>query len=110
MARESLQAADAGVPLRRPVGLAYYDLSGMFGGAARDVVLYDREAGLDHPAVKPQASSKQTEEFGAILARSLEKARKAVEGIRAGAFTSVPQDENRCRFCPNAMVCRKEER
>jgi len=33
-----------------------------------------------------------------------------VEGILAGAFSSVPQDENRCRYCPNDMLCGKDDR
>jgi CRISPR/Cas system-associated exonuclease Cas4 (RecB family) len=37
------------------------------------------------------------------------KARKAIEGILKGDFTSKPQDENRCRFCPLEMMCEKEE-
>jgi len=106
-------AGDAGahrsVPLRKPIGLAYYDLAGKTGGTARDVVLYNKEARNDHPTAKPKASPKSAEEFETILKQSIDKARKAVEGILAGDFTSKPRDENKCRYCPNEQMCEKEE-
>jgi ATP-dependent helicase/DNAse subunit B len=106
-------AGDAGarrsLPLRTPIGLAYYDLAGKSGGTARDVVLYNKEARNDHPAAKPKASAKSPEEFEAILKQSMDRARKAVEGILAGDFTAKPRDENKCRYCPNEMMCEKEE-
>ena len=39
----------------------------------------------------------------------MDKARKAVEGILAGDFTSTPQDENKCRYCPNEVMCGKRD-
>jgi hypothetical protein len=39
----------------------------------------------------------------------MDKARKAVEGIRAGIFFAEPQDEAKCRYCPNEMMCRKKD-
>ena len=105
MARERLAAGSAS-PLRDPIALAYYDLAGRVAPGARDVVLYDREARNDHPAAKPQSSPKSAEEFRQILEMSREKARKAVEGILAGEFAPGPQDENRCRFCPQDVLCR----
>jgi ATP-dependent helicase/DNAse subunit B len=93
------------VTLRQPIGLAYYDLKGKTGASARDVVLYDKEVRNDHPSSKPKASPKTAEEFEAILKQSMDKARKAVEGILAGDFSSTPQDENKCRYCPNEMMC-----
>lgn len=73
-------------------------------------MLFNKEARDDHPSSKPKASSKSAEEFEAILRQSMGKARKAVEGILAGDFTSKPQDENRCRHCPVEMMCDKEEK
>ena len=107
MATQSVEARCA-VPLRKPIGLAYYDLAGKTGGGARDVVLYNKEARNDHPMAKPKASPKGAEEFEAILKQSMDKARKAVEGILAGDFPAKPQDENKCRYCPNAMMCERE--
>jgi ATP-dependent helicase/DNAse subunit B len=97
------------VPLRTPIGLAYYDLAGKTGGNARDVVLYNKEARNDHPTAKPKASPKDAAEFEAILKQSMDKARKAVENILAGDFTAKPRDENKCRYCPNEMICEREE-
>ena len=97
-------------PLRKPVGLAYYDLSGKVGRHCRDVVLYDESAGIAQTATKPESSRKTPEEFGEILSRSIGKARQAAEGIRAGDFAPRPKSENTCRFCPNALLCRKELR
>ncbi len=96
-------------PLRNPIGLAYYDLAGKTGGGARDVVLYNKEARDDHPTAKPMASCKGAEEFEAIVKLSMDRARKAVEGILAGDFAAKPRDENKCRYCPNEMMCEKEE-
>jgi ATP-dependent helicase/DNAse subunit B len=107
----ALQLADTrpDATLRKPIGLAYYDLAGKTGGGARDVVLFNREARNDHPTAKPKASSKNGEEFEAILKQSMDKARKAVEGILTGDFSARPQDENKCRYCPNEIMCEKEE-
>jgi ATP-dependent helicase/DNAse subunit B len=92
-------------PLKKPFGLAYYDLTGKIGAGARDVVLYNKDIVEVQPASKPKASRKSAEEFEAILKQSLDKARKAVEGILSGDFKSKPQDENKCRYCPNEMMC-----
>ncbi|MDH4162523.1 MAG: PD-(D/E)XK nuclease family protein [Nitrospirota bacterium] len=94
--------------LGKPVGLAYYDLAGKFGNVARDVVLYDKDAGFDQPAVKPKASPRSTEEFNAILDQSMRKAAMAIEGIVKGDFSAKPLDKNRCMFCANEMMCGKE--
>jgi ATP-dependent helicase/DNAse subunit B len=107
MAQSTLKSP--GLELNKPIGLAYYDLAGKTDAGARDVVLFNNEARDDHPSSKPNASSKSPEEFETILKQSMGKARKAVEGILAGAFTSKPQDENRCRYCPIKMMCEKEE-
>jgi ATP-dependent helicase/DNAse subunit B len=95
--------------LKKPVGLAYYDLAGRSGAGARDVVLFDREARCDHPSSKPKASPKSADEFQAILNQSLDRARNAVEGILAGEFFSEPKDPNKCRYCPNETMCNREE-
>jgi hypothetical protein len=95
--------------LRKPVGLAYYDLSGRSKGGARDVVLFDREARDDHPSAKPQTSSKSAEEFEAILRLSVDQARAAVEGIIAGSFPDTPREQGRCRYCQNGLLCGNEE-
>lgn len=108
MAQQALSAAEA-APLRQPIGLAYYDLMGKNKGLARDVVLFNKDAGLDQPAIKPQSSPKSAEDFEIILKQSMDKARKAIEGILAGDFESEPQDENKCRYCPNAMMCEENE-
>ncbi len=106
----ALTALSAGSPaLKKPVGLAYYDLRGKTAGGARDVVLYDTDATKDQPSAKPKASSKSAEEFEAILKQSMDKARKAVEGILSGDFKAKPQDENKCRYCPNEMMCDQED-
>jgi inactivated superfamily I helicase/RecB family exonuclease len=107
MAQAALHGVGPG--LGKPIGLAYYDLAGKTGAGARDVVLFDKDARDDHPSSKPRASSKSAEEFGTILKQSMDKARKAIEGILAGEFTSTPQDENKCRYCPNEMMCEKSE-
>jgi ATP-dependent helicase/DNAse subunit B len=107
MAQQALQ--NEGPRLKRPIGLAYYDLAGKTGGGARDVVLFNKEARDDHPAAKPKASSKSAQEFEAIVNLSVDRARKAIEGILAGDFTAKPRDENKCRYCPNEMMCEKEE-
>jgi len=101
--------AQRALPLRNPIGLAYYDLAGKTGGKARDVVLFNREARNDHPMAKPKTSPKSAQEFEAILKQGIDKARKAIEGIMAGDFPSTPHDENRCRYCPNEMMCEKME-
>jgi ATP-dependent helicase/DNAse subunit B len=103
MAQHALSGA--GPSLKTPIGLAYYDLKGKTGAGARDVVLFNNEARSDHPSAKPRASSKSYGEFEAILERSMDKARAAVEGILAGDFTSEPRDENKCRYCANEMMC-----
>jgi ATP-dependent helicase/DNAse subunit B len=108
MARQGLSGS-VETPLRRPIGLAYYDLMGKNRGPARDVVLYNRDLGIDQPAIKPEASPKSAEDFEMILQQSMDKARKAIEGILAGDFASEPQDENKCRYCPNAVMCETEE-
>jgi len=54
---------------------------------------------------KPQTSPKSAEDFETILEQSMEKARTAIEGILAGVFPTTPQDENKCRYCPNEMMC-----
>jgi len=112
MAQQALSGGGAGelaVPLRKPIGLAYYDLAGKTGPHARDVVLFDQEVRDDHPAAKPQASPKSTTDFELILRQSMDKARAAIAGIQAGAFAVAPRDVNRCRYCPNAVMCEKEE-
>ena len=111
MARQALSnvKAEDAARLGEPIGLAYYDLAGRTAGAARDVVLFNRDAREDHPSSKPKASSKNGQEFQTILGQSMDRARKAVEGILAGRFPDTPQDENKCRFCPNAMMCEKDD-
>jgi ATP-dependent helicase/DNAse subunit B len=106
MAQQAFTGKDPA--FRKPIGLAYYDLKGTTGGGARDIVLYNKEVRNDHPSSKPKASPKGTEEFEEILRQSMDKARRAIEGILAGNFPSTPQDENKCRFCPNEMMCEKE--
>ncbi len=97
-----------GPVLKKPVGLAYYDLSGKTGAGARDVVLFNKEALASQPSSKPKASAKSAEEFEAILRYSVDKARRAVEHILAGNFPSSPQDDNKCRYCPNETMCGEE--
>ena len=106
MAQQAFSGKDPA--FRKPIGLAYYDLKGTTGGGARDIVLYNKEVRNDHPSSKPKASPKGAEEFEMILKQSMDKARRAIEGILAGDFSSTPQDENKCRFCPNEMMCEKE--
>ncbi len=96
-------------PLRNAVGLAYYDLAGKNKGAARDVVLFNADVMKDQPTTKPRSSPKSAAEFEEILRRSMDKARQAVEGILAGDFMARPQDEKKCRYCPNETMCRREE-
>jgi ATP-dependent helicase/nuclease subunit B len=107
MAREIPPGKDPA--LKKPVGLAYYDLSGKTGQGARDVVLFDRDSTNEQPSSKPKASPKGAEEFETILQQSMDKARKAIEGILAGDFKSKPRDENKCRYCPNEVLCGNEE-
>ncbi len=107
MARIALKS-DSPV-LKTPIGLVYYDLSGKFGASARDVVLFDKEVLSDQPSSKPKASARTAEEFETILKQSLDRACKAVEGILAGDFPAKPQDESKCRYCPNSIMCRHEE-
>lgn len=97
-----------GPALRRPVGLAYYDLAGRNGGPARDVVLYNRDVLGDQPATKPRASSRSAEDFERILNMSMDKARKAAEGILNGDFTTMPRDESRCRWCSSEGLCEND--
>ncbi len=109
MAQQSLKGgAGHALPLRKPIGLAYYDLKGKTGAGARDVVLFNKDARDDQPSSKPKASPKSAEDFKTILDQSMDKARKAVEGILAGKFFAEPQDETKCRYCPNEMMCRIE--
>ncbi len=103
MAQQAL--SDKGPVLKKPIGLAYYDLKGATGAGARDVVLFDKEARNDHPSSKPKASPRSAEEFETILKQSMDKARKAVEGIIAGKFFAEPRDETKCRYCQNEMMC-----
>jgi ATP-dependent helicase/DNAse subunit B len=106
MAQQALSGKDPG--FRKPIGLAYYDLRGTSGAGARDIVLYNKEARNDHPSSKPKASPKKAVEFEEILKQSMDKARRAIEGILAGNFYSMPRDEHKCRYCPNEMMCEKE--
>jgi ATP-dependent helicase/DNAse subunit B len=107
MARTTLTS---GQPvLKTPVGLVYYDLAGRVSSAARDVVLFNKDVLSGQPSSKPKASARSGEEFGEIIKRSLDKARMAADGILAGDFAPRPQDENKCRFCPNGILCRHEE-
>ncbi len=108
MARQMLSAAGS-TPLRQPIGLAYYDLTGKNKGLVRDVVLFNKDQCRDQPAIKPQSSPKCAEDFETILKQSMDKARKAIEGILAGDFASEPQNENRCRYCQNAAMCEEKE-
>ena len=101
--------ADREPALKRPVGLAYYDLSGKNKGPARDLVLYNKEALADQPSIKPQASPKSAADFEAILAMSIDSARRAIEGILTGSFPLAPQDEDKCGYCPYGMLCRDKE-
>lgn len=101
--------SNKGPALKKSIGLAYYDLAGKTGAGARDVVLYNRDLANEQPASKPKASPKSAEEFETILQQSMDKARKAIEGILAGDFKSEPRDENKCRYCPNEMMCGKRE-
>ncbi len=107
MARTTLTS---GSPvLKTPVGLAYYDLAGRISSNARDVVLFDKDVLSGQPSSKPKASARSGEEFEMILKRSVDKARAAAESILAGDFAPRPQDENKCRYCPNGILCRNEE-
>ncbi len=101
--------AQPGVLLRKPVGLAYYDLMGKTNGGGRDVVIFNKDACNKHPSSKPKASAKSAGEFETILKQSMDKARKAVEHILAGDFAPAPQDENKCRYCQNDVMCGKNE-
>lgn len=100
---------DAVPDLKKPIGLVYYDLAGKTGAGARDVVLFNEEVCTDHPSSKPKASPKSAQEFENILQLSMDRARKAVEGILAGDFPAIPQDENRCRYCPNGIMCENDD-
>jgi ATP-dependent helicase/DNAse subunit B len=106
MARQEL--FDKEPILKKPIGLAYYDLRGKTGAGARDVVLFNADFKNDQPSSKPKASPKSAEEFETILKQSMDKARKAVEGILSGEFFAAPQDETKCRYCPNEMMCEAE--
>jgi hypothetical protein len=64
----------------------------------------------EQPSSKPRSSPKSAEEFATIINQSMDKARKAVEGILTGDFASKPQDENKCRYCPNGVMCGNKER
>lgn len=94
-----------GAPLRKAVGLAYYDLSGRTADHARDMVLYDKEALKDQSASKPVASAKSPDDLAAILEQSMNSAKRAAEGIRAGNFFAAPRDPKNCRFCVNEVLC-----
>jgi len=107
MAAAELSGAEPS--LARPIGLAYYDLKGVYRGNARDVVLYNREIRTDHPAAMSKASPKGAEEFEAILKQGVDRARKAIEGIRAGFFPSLPKKKGDCRNCPNELLCDRQD-
>jgi ATP-dependent helicase/nuclease subunit B len=107
MAREALKGD--GPVLTKPIGLAYYDLAGSSGAGARDVVLFNKDERSGHPSSKPKASPKSAEEFETILTQSMDKARKAAEGILAGDFSGTPKDPNKCRYCPNRALCESKE-
>jgi len=107
MAQQALRSK--GPALNKPIGLAYYDLAAKTDAGARDVVLFNRDIRNDHPSSKPKTSPKTPDEFDAILKQSLVKARIAIESILAGTFPAKPQDENKCRYCPNEMMCEQEE-
>jgi ATP-dependent helicase/nuclease subunit B len=107
MAQKALSGK--GPLLGKPIGLAYYDLAGKTGASGRDVVLFNKEARNDHPSSKPNASPKSADDFNAILKQSMDKARKAIKAILAGDFTSTPQDENKCRYCSNEVMCERKE-
>jgi RecB family exonuclease len=96
---------DSGTLLRKAVGLAYYDLSGRTAALCRDMVLYDNDALPDQPASKPNASRKSPDDLATILDQSMDKAKKAIEGIRAGNFSASPRDPKACRFCMNEVLC-----
>jgi RecB family exonuclease len=100
---------DGEQPLRKAVGLAYYDLSGQTAEHCRDMVLYDSGALTEQPASKPRASKKTAEDMAAILEMSMASAKQAIEGIRAGKFPAEPRDASRCRFCVNDMLCERRE-
>jgi RecB family exonuclease/inactivated superfamily I helicase len=103
MAQQALSVGE--VRLRQPIGLAYYDLMGKHKGLARDVVLFNKDLGLDQPAIKPQSSPKSAEDFETILKQSMDKARKAIEGILAGSFPANPKDNAVCRYCGASELC-----
>jgi hypothetical protein len=103
MARKAISGT--GPALKYPIGLAYYGLHGRSGAGARDVVLFNKDARNDHPAEKPQTSPRSAGEFEDILTHSMDKARKAIEGIRAALFPAAPLKADRCRYCPNDMLC-----
>lgn len=100
---------DKGMPLRKVVGLAYYDLSGRTAAHCRDMVLYDKESLTEQPASKPKSSPKSADDLAAILEQSMSSAKRAIEGIRAGSFTAAPRDPNRCRSCVNEVLCGRTE-
>jgi inactivated superfamily I helicase/RecB family exonuclease len=108
MAMSGLAGKEPG--LKKAIGLAYYDLSGRTRGGARDLVLFNRDARDDHPCAKPKASPKTEAEFEDILAKSMDKARRAVESILAGRFPEAPLHADWCRHCPNEMLCRDDEK
>jgi RecB family exonuclease len=101
---------DRGAPLRKVVGLAYYDLSGRTAAHCRDMVLYDKDALPDQPASKPNSSRKSPDALAAILDQGMDKAKKAIEGIRAGNFTAAPRDPKACRFCVNEVLCGRTDK
>lgn len=91
--------------LKEVVGLAYYDLGGKIGGTTRDTVLFNKELLDDQPSSKPKSSSKSAAEFHTIVNNSIEKAKRAIEGIVAGDYPAAPDQENNCRYCVNAVLC-----
>jgi ATP-dependent helicase/nuclease subunit B len=95
----------SGTPLRKAVGLAYYDLSGRTADHCRDMVLYDKDALPVQPASKPNSSRKSPDDLAAILDLSMADAKNAIAGIRAGNFSSAPRDPKKCRFCVNEVLC-----
>lgn len=106
MARGRLNTERGQTPLlQKPIGLAYYDLMGKVSPSARDVVLFNKDVRNDHPSAKPRTSPRLSEDFEAVLSASMEKAKKAVEGIIAGVFPASPYDDNRCGSCPYTDIC-----
>jgi hypothetical protein len=73
------------------------------------MVLYDKDALPEQSASKPNASRKGPDDLAAILDQSMNNAKKAIEGIRAGNFFAAPRDPKICRFCVNEVLCGRTE-